>query len=286
MLDGKTKVYGVIGDPIEHTLSPFIHNKIMEKLKENKTYVPYHVERNQLGDAIKGAWSLKIDGLNVTVPHKETVRQHLIGMDDFASQVGAVNTLKYTKEGYYGYNTDVYGLGRSLEVNDIELKGSNVLLIGAGGAARAAAVLCASKGVKKLMIMNRTLSKAEELACMVKTYYEVDVEIYPLSVKPLAKRIDVAIQTTSIGMHPYEDQMVITEDLCAKIQVAVDIIYNPKETLFLKVAKKKGAKVVNGLEMLFYQGIKAFEIWAEEELPRDLQKNLLEELKEYLERRL
>lgn len=285
MLNGKTKIYGVLGDPIEHTLSPFLHNSVMKELGYNGAYLPFHVKRDDLGSAIKGAHALKIQGLNVTVPHKEKVMNSLVKMDDFAKQTGAVNTLKYTQEGYEGYNTDVYGLLTSLQNNGIQLKDKKILLIGAGGAAKAAAMMCASQGVQKIMIMNRTLKRAEELACAVKSYYDVSVEIYPISGMPLEKSIDICIQTTSLGMHPQEDKSPVTRELCKKIKIAVDIIYNPEETLFLKMSKEEGATTLNGLEMLFYQGIKAYEIWTRHTLTKEQQHNLLRELKDYLGRR-
>lgn len=284
-LNGQTKVLGVIGDPIEHTMSPYIHNRLIEELSHNHVYVPFHVKKDGLEKAIHGAHALGIQGLNVTIPHKEEVLDHLVEVDILAKQIGAVNTLKKTANGYKGYNTDAYGLLTSLEHNNISLKDKVVLLIGAGGAAKAAAILCASQGVKKLMIMNRTIKKAEDLAYVVKKYYDTQIEIYPLNSVVLDKKIHLCIQTTPIGMHGHSNEAPISEsELYQKIEVAVDIIYNPMETLFLKRAREHKALTLNGIEMLFYQGIKAYEIWFDMTIPLTIQNKLLLEIKNKLQR--
>lgn len=287
MIKGSTRVFSVIGDPIEHTLSPKLHNTIIKELNHDAVYIPLHVQRDKLNDAIMGAHALGIKGLNVTIPHKENVIDSLIDVDPIAKQIGAVNTLKYTSDGYVGYNTDADGLLQSLEKENISIRDQVIVILGAGGASRAVAILCASRGAKKIIIMNRTIRKAEELAFLVKQYYQVEIEIYPMSSPLLEKKVDLCIQTTSVGMYPHINDLLIKDDnFYKKIQTAVDLIYNPSETIFLKKCREHGAKTLNGLGMLVYQGIKSYEIWNEINITQSVKNKIYEELKNYLKRGL
>ncbi|MBR4720052.1 MAG: shikimate dehydrogenase, partial [Lachnospiraceae bacterium] len=153
-INGQTAVYGIIGNPIGHTLSPVIHNTISEKLGINSVYVPF-VANDDLKSIVRGLYSLGVKGINVTVPYKTDIISELTGVDSFACGIGAVNTLKYTENGYYGYNTDILGLERELEDVGISLEGRNVVLLGAGGAARAVAFMCVSKSPASVTIVNR-----------------------------------------------------------------------------------------------------------------------------------
>ncbi|WP_105618140.1 shikimate dehydrogenase [Vallitalea okinawensis] len=287
MIKGSTKVFSVIGDPIEHTLSPKLHNTLIKELNHDAVYVPLHVRKDNLNDAIRGAHALGIIGMNVTIPHKENVMDSIISVDPIAKQIGAVNTLKYTDKGYKGYNTDADGLLQSLEYEGVSIKDQVVVILGAGGASRAVAILCASRGAKKIIIMNRTIRKAEELAFLVKQYYQVDIEIYPINSPLLEKKVDLCIQTTSVGMYPHVNNLIVEDDeFYKKVQIAVDLIYNPSETMFLKKCKKNGARTLNGLGMLVYQGIKSYEIWNEVNITKSVKNKIYEELKNYLKRGL
>ena len=146
MIDGKTVVCGLIGDPVEHTLSPVIHNTLAQETGRNLVYVPFPVKAERVGDAVRGARALSIRGLNATVPHKSAVIPYLSGVEREAALIGAVNTLVPEEGGYRGYNTDLSGLGRALASDGVKLSGERVILLGAGGAARAAAFLCALRG--------------------------------------------------------------------------------------------------------------------------------------------
>ncbi|NLK97535.1 shikimate dehydrogenase [Defluviitalea saccharophila] len=269
IVNGSTKVYGLIGHPIKHTLSPIIHNTLASMVKKNMIYVPFDVPSQGLKEALIGAYQLNIQGLNVTVPYKEEVIPFLSKLEGYANQIGAVNTLKRSEEGYIGYNTDAEGLLQSLIQNEISINGQNIMIIGAGGAARATAMVTASQNPRQILIVNRTKERAEELAKAVSFHYNVPVQSGSLDSFDQDFLVDLCIQTTSVGLHPREDQSPITDEaFFSGVQAAVDLIYNPSETLFLKMAKNAGCKTVNGFGMLFYQAIRAFEIWNEITVPQ------------------
>lgn len=260
-ITGKSVVCGVIGNPIHHTLSPLIHETIASYLGHDLAYVPFLVEDN-LQEAIKGAHALHIKGLNVTMPHKQEVMESVIEMDEMAIKVGAVNTLVRMPLGYKGYNTDAMGLRYALRQNGLDYEGKNVAIIGSGGAAYAAVVSVADKA-KSIHVFNRTKANAEVLRMHFKEDYQSKIEVYGDTDKPKVD-IDYVIQTTGVGMGSLENQMpVCTQTLLEKAQIAVDLIYNPEETLFLKEAKARGCRVMNGFDMLFYQAAIAYELMHE-----------------------
>lgn len=282
-VNGCTKIYGIIGHPITHTLSPLIHNTLYEMLIQNNIYIPFDVSLSGLERALTGAYELNIQGINVTVPYKETVIPYLLDVEAYGKQIGAVNTLKKSKGGYIGYNTDGWGLLKSLSENDIQIKNKTVLIIGAGGAARSVAMMIAAQNPKKLFISNRTIKRGEDLANDVAYYYSIPLEICLLDSIDRIDKVDVCIQTTSVGMHPNKDQTPVhSDDFFYKIGSAVDLIYSPWETLFLKKARRAGCKTVNGFGMLFYQGIKAYEIWTEGNISKDRLDALFQMLKSNL----
>ena len=164
IIDGHTRTCGLIGNPVEHTMSPAIHNTLAERLGHNLVYIPFHVEEGRVSDAVKGAFALNILGVNVTVPYKSDVIPTLVDIDDLAEKIGAVNTLVRTETGYKGYNTDMPGLYRAMSSDGVRLEGEEVILLGAGGVARAVAFLCASKKVERVYILNRSQEKAKAVA--------------------------------------------------------------------------------------------------------------------------
>ncbi len=263
-IDGKTRTCGLIGNPVEHTLSPVIHNNLAEIFGENLVYVPFLVEKDGLKDAVKGAYELNLLGMNVTVPHKSAVIEHLIEIDALAEKIGAVNTLVRCEGGYKGYNTDMSGLFRAMQTEDIHIKDETVLLLGAGGAARAVAYMCASAGAKKIYICNRTPEKAKDIAQEIKLHME-DTDIVALAfseLETLTEKSFLAMQCTSVGLYPNVEEVVLEDgDIYDRIHTGVDLIYRPYETQFMKLVKAHGGKTMNGLKMLFYQGIIAYELW-------------------------
>lgn len=266
IVDGHTRVCGLIGNPVEHTSSPAIHNTLAGICGHNLVYVPMKVERGQVVTAIKGAYELDILGLNVTVPHKLEVMDALVAIDDLAAQIGAVNTLVRVPSGYKGYNTDILGLERALLSEGMDLNGRVVVLLGAGGAARAAAFLCARMNASKAYILNRSVDKAESLAADVNSFAGRDF----MHALALDKYMDipednlVVLQATSIGLSPNIDDAPIDDKaFYAKVDLGFDLIYRPAETKFMKLVNEMGGKSANGLKMLLYQAIIAYELWNE-----------------------
>lgn len=279
-INGKTNVYSVIGCPVSHSFSPLIHNTLAELLGDNIVYVPFEVKPDGLKKAIEGAWELGVKGLNITIPHKQEVIKYLCAIDIFAEQIEAVNTLKYTKEGYKGYNTDVYGLSECLKNRGVVLENKNVVLLGAGGAAKSAAIMSASQNVKKLYIINRTINNADNIALNIKRHYNINIDVLSYDEINKINDIDVCIQTTPVGMTPnIQETPIQNKDFFSKIKIAIDIIFNPWQTLFLREAELSGCKIINGFDMLFFQAVKSYEIWHNIQIPKDIQaktKNILE----------
>jgi shikimate dehydrogenase len=262
-ISGKTRVCAIIGDPVEHSLSPVMHNAAFKKLGLNLVYVAFTVTRNELKDAISGARSLGMQGLNVTMPHKNAVMSYLDETDSTAKAIGAVNTILNEQGKLIGYNTDGVGAMRALKENGISPDGKKMLLLGAGGAAKAIAFQAAQE-VEELVILNRTSEKAEKLAEVLRREFGKRVNSGALSSDVLKKELkttDILVNATSVGMHPDVNRSPVPSDLLRSGLCVMDIIYNPLETKLVTDAKAVGAKVVFGLEMLLYQGAVAFEIW-------------------------
>ena len=227
-------------------------------------YTTFKVEKGDVASAVRGAYSLNILGLNVTVPHKSEVIDSLVDIDPLAKAIGAVNTLVRVDGGFKGYNTDILGLARELEDEGIELADSKVIILGAGGAARAITFLCSSKNAQCVYLLNRTVDKAEVIAQAVNAHFNND-KVIPMNIADYADipgEDYVVIQTTSVGLHP-NDEAVVTDDeaFYKKAAVGVDIIYNPAKTKFMKLIKAQGKNAYNGLKMLLYQGVSAYELW-------------------------
>lgn len=281
MIDGYTKTLGLIGDPVEHTLSPLIHNTLSQKFGHNLIYVPFHVQKELIENAIKGAYSLNILGLNITYPYKTQVMNYLVDIDDIAKQIGSVNTLVRFKNGYKGYNTDMPGLYRALLSENIKVEGSDIIILGAGGAARSATFMCAFYKANKVYLLNRTLEKAEKIANEVNNFFRRNC-IFPLKISDHSKLPNkkfFVIQATSVGLFPDVDNVVIDDEtFYEKIHTALDLIYKPKETKFLRLVKQHGGKTLNGLKMLLYQGIIAYELWNEVSVSDEIANSVLDEL--------
>ena len=270
--DGNTLTCGLIGNPVHHTMSPLIHNSIAQMKGINLVYVPFEVPKGGVKNAVRGANALGIKGLNVTVPYKSDVIDHLVEIDPLAEGIGAVNTLVRCEGGFKGYNTDMTGLYHAMQDEGIVLSGETVVILGAGGVARPVAYLCASKGAKKVYVLNRTFEKAENVAKEVNEILdEEEDKVIPMpldSYKELISKEDsfFAIQCTSVGLFPDVNSAVIEDDEFYKhVNAALDVVYKPLETKFMKLAKAAGAKTFSGLKMLLYQGIDAFELWFEED---------------------
>lgn len=283
-INGKTRVCGLIGNPVEHTLSPMIHNTLAKRLGHNMVYVPFPVETGRVTEAIAGADALQLLGLNVTVPYKSEVIACLKDIDMLAKNIGAVNTLVKTDGGYKGYNTDMEGLYRAMQSENIRIEGERIILLGAGGAARAVAYLCAVKGADKVYLLNRTLSKAQAVAEEVNRTAEREV-ILPMPTEDYVKLPDgkyLAIQGTSVGLAPHAEDVVIADEaFYEKIHTGFDLIYSPWETKFMRLTKEHGGNAYNGLKMLLYQGIIAYELWNDVKVSEEDALAVYEKLKRY-----
>ena len=264
IINGKTRTCGLIGNPVEHTMSPAIHNTLAARCGHNLVYVPFLVEEGKVSEAVKGAYALNILGMNVTVPYKSEVIESLVEVDELAAQIGAVNTLVRTEGGYKGYNTDMSGLHRAMTSEGIRIEGEEIILLGAGGAARAVAYLCAKQNAKQVYLLNRTIEKAEKVAEEVNHAFhrEVIVPMLLSDYPKLPEKKFLAIQGTSVGLAPHEEDVVI-EDAAfyQKIHTGYDLIYKPLTTRFMRMVKEAGGEAYNGLKMLLYQGIDAYELW-------------------------
>ena len=284
-IKGTTKVCGLIGNPVAHSISPLIHNSLAEFENIDLAYVTFKVESGKVAEAVKGAYELGVFGLNVTVPHKNEVIDSLVDIDALAKDIGAVNTLVRVNGGYKGYNTDMFGLQRQLMDASIELASNDVIILGAGGAARAIVYLCAREGAKRIYILNRTLENAQQLANEVNTVLDCNVAIGMKieDYKELPNKQFITIQTTSVGLHPNDDCAPIENlDFYDKVSVGVDIIYNPTKTKFMKLVESKGKRAYNGMKMLLYQGVCAFELWNEIKVSEDVIEEVYELMKKEL----
>ena len=281
---GHTKTLGVIGNPVEHTLSPVIHNELAKVYKHNVVYLPYLVD-GDVGDAIRGAHALHFRGLNVTVPHKTEVLKYVAEVDEFAKKIGAVNTLVPTESGFKAYNTDIPGLYRGMLSDGVSMSDEEIIILGAGGAARSVAMLALEKWAKHVYILNRTVSKAEEIAREVNQYAgNTFAEAMALTDYPrLAGKKYLCIQATSVGLHPKVNDVVIADSaFYDMVHTGYDIIYNPSETKFMSLVKEHGGKAFNGLKMLLYQGIIAYELWNNISVSEDVAQQVLGKMREAL----
>ena len=264
-VNGKTKTFMLFGNPVEHSFSPVLQNTVAKTAGINSVYTAVKVD--DIGEAVKGAYALGIKGINVTVPYKQEVMKYLCGIDKTAQAIGAVNTLKYTDKGYYGYNTDMFGLRLSLKTRGIYLKNKTVVILGAGGAAKAAVALSLSEGAKTTYIINRTVEKAEAIKENALKYFEGEIICGDYDILDSIDREIIMIQTTSVGMGEgvWESPIKNTE-IFKKTRVLMDIVYNPLKTKIMDDAESYGLVPINGLDMLIYQGMASFEIWNDMEI--------------------
>ncbi len=268
-ISGKTVVYGVIGDPVEHTLSPAIQNAAFEALKLNCVFLAFKVAPDRIEDAILGMRGLNIRGLNVTMPHKNAVIPYLDEVDETAKVLGSVNTILNEEGKLRGFSTDGAGAHRALEENGTIVKGKKLLLLGAGGGAKALAYTLARE-LKEIVILNRTPGKTDNLADLINQKFHKKITVGSLSpstIKESLQDADILINATSVGMRPKEKYSLIEPEWLKPTLTVMDIVYNPLETKLAKDAKAAGAKVVSGVEMLIYQGAASFETWTGKPAP-------------------
>ncbi|KON32410.1 hypothetical protein AC478_00215 [miscellaneous Crenarchaeota group-1 archaeon SG8-32-3] len=268
-ISGKTRVCGVIGDPIGHTLSPTIHNAAFNHLGLDFVFLAFHVKAAELEKAMRGIRGLGIHGLNVTMPHKSAVIGCLDEVDFTVRFLGSANTILNRGGKLSGFSTDGVGALKALLENGVDLSGKKVLLLGAGGAAKAIAFVLVPE-VGELAILNRSVEKAEELAETLGHMFNRKVmggSLSPNTIKTNLRDSDVLLNATSVGMKPNLSQSLVAPEWLRSDLSVMDIVYNPVKTKLTKDAEAAGAKVVSGVEMLIYQGAESFEIWTGKSAP-------------------
>jgi shikimate dehydrogenase len=278
-LSGKTKVLGIIGDPIEHSLSPLMHNAAFAQMGADYCYLPFRVRKEELGKAIEGMRALNIRGLNVTIPHKVAVIPFLDKLDPLAEKIGAVNTIVNDDGKLTGYNTDANGFLQSLIEGGIEPASKNIVLLGAGGAARATAFILAKRNAN-LVILNRKLELdwAEDLAQSISRISEKEVKALKLDEENLGRvldKADILINATSVGMSPDSDKTPVPAKLLKSGMIIFDIVYNPIKTRLLTEAEAAGAKTISGIDMLIWQGAASVEKWTGLKEPIELMREVI-----------
>ena len=254
------KQFAVIGNPIEHSLSPDLHNYVYKLLSINALYKKkkvFHSELSQIMDDLKTG---ELNGVNVTIPHKENVIEYLDEINPRAKTIGAVNVIHKNGDKLFGNNTDWFGFTSALKKNGIKVSGKEVIVLGAGGTSKSIIFSLKQSGVKKIVLLNRTLQKAEELQDDFVFPYLLDDSVQ------MIKNDSIIINTTPIGMQ--NEQCPIDLGLLHENQTLIDVIYTPMETSFLKLGKKIGAKTLNGLDMFIYQGLTSMDLWFGEDISK------------------
>lgn len=265
--DGNTEVYGIMGWPVSHSLSPALHNRAFAELDLNKVYVPFPVE--DVEAALAGFRATGIRGVSVTIPHKQAVIPFLDTLDPVAAKIGAVNTLVIKNGTIHGHNTDWQGADQAL-AEVIDLTGTKVVLLGAGGSARAIGFGLLEAGAE-IIIASRTPARGQTLATDMNCKWVPLTEVNQLTA-------EVLVNATSVGMAPDIDTMAVPSSILSGYRVVMDIVYSPLETKLLREAAGAGCKVINGLAMLLYQGGAQFKLWTGQEPP-------LEAMRQELDRR-
>jgi shikimate dehydrogenase len=271
-ISGKTKICGLIGDPVEHTVSPAMHNAAFQKMGLDFVYLPFRVKSEQLLQAVAGLKALNVKGFNVTIPHKVAMISLLDSLDPLAAKIGAVNTVVNENGNLKGYNTDAEGFLRALKAHGFKPKRKKVVVLGAGGASRAISYVLSQEGAS-LTILNRKqeLNWAEDIARLIRKDFKKEVKVLELAhLTEALPGADLLVNATSVGMYPVADESPVPPNLLAKVQLVFDIVYNPIKTKLLKDAAAAGARTISGVDMLAWQGALAFEKWTGKKAPVDL----------------
>ena len=279
-LNDRTKVLCVIGHPIDHSMSPVMHNAALKELSLNYIYLAFDVPPGDLEKALLGFKKSDMKGINVTIPHKETIIQYLDQIEPLAEKIGAVNTIKNVNGILIGKNTDGLGAKKALIDAGCNVKGKKVLILGAGGAARAISFALA-EDIDEIFICNRTEKRAFKLAKELKDKMNIPAtgkDFGKATLKSLLNDADILINTTPIGMYPDVNKSPISKELLTDRLFVYDIIYNPLQTQLLKDASEIGCKILNGIDMFVNQGALAFEWWTDKKPNINLMKEKIIEI--------
>lgn len=272
MITGKTKIIGILGWPVDHSLSPTMHNEAFAALALDYCYIPLPVPPTHLQQAVEGIKSMGFIGVNVTIPHKVTIMPYLDELDSSAKLVGAVNTIVIKNGKCIGYNTDAQGFIQSLLAKNITIKDKTAVIMGAGGASRAVVAGLIQHGIANIMIGARNVTKGQEFIKKFPDYHHLQscdwqAEIFSNAIK----ECDLLINCTPVGMEVSHNASLPVNWQDVRPTVAVcDLIYNPPLTPFLIAAKQRGHVIINGAGMLIEQGALAFELWTGQQAPRHI----------------
>lgn len=282
MITGKTKLLGVIGAPIAHSLSPIMHNAAIAQLGLDYAYLPFLVQPEHLKTAIDGFAAIGLQGFNVTIPHKQAILPLLTEITPIAQTIGAVNTVWRTENGWSGTNTDVEGFLHPLKDLKRDWSQTIAVVLGNGGAARAVVAGCAQLGCAAIHVVGRDPQKLENfLSSWAGSPLARNLQVYNWENLPnLLPHTGLLVNTTPIGMSPQPERSPLSPqavDQLAPHIVAYDLIYNPRPTLFLQQARDRGAIAIDGLEMLVQQGAAALAIWLQQPVPVDVMRRSLQQ---------
>jgi shikimate dehydrogenase len=272
-VSGKTKVCALIGDPVDHTMSPPMHNAAYAELGLDYIYLPLLVKKEQLKQAVEGLRALNFRGFNVTMPHKVSIIPMLDKLDPLAEKIGAVNTVVNDNGVLSGYNTDGLGVLKALLEKGVEPEGKKVAVIGAGGASRAISYVLAQRGAQ-LTILNRKeeLDWAEKIAASINKDLGAAVKVMELGPKQLKIALsgaDILVHATSVGMSPDSGKSLVPADLFKSGLTVFDVIYSPLKTKLIREAEAAGCRTFGGVDMLVWQGVLCFEKWTGQTPPSE-----------------
>jgi len=292
MIDGKTRLVGLIGNPVEHSFSPLIHNAAFKTMGTNWCYVPLRIESKSLDKAIDGLIAAGFFGINITAPHKQTSLKFVDELNKEASSVGAVNTLVFkTPDGnpchVKGFNTDVHGFKQSLKFAHFNFETKQkAIVVGAGGAAKAVIAGLAEENINEIILLNRNIERGEKTCEQMKESLSLSdkISFEALNNPTLIKQVQDAsllINATTVGTYPNNTESIWPEnEALPKDLFVFDLVYNPAETTLLQQAKKSGARGINGLEMLVQQAAKSIEHWTNIKPPIDEMRNATKQIME------
>lgn len=262
--------YGLLGEKLSHSLSPEIHSELLKSINKDGAYKLFEVEKDRLEDFTKALKLLRVKGTNVTIPYKKDIMKYIDEISEEAEKIGAINTISLEDGKLYGYNTDYYGFGYMLKVNDIDIEGKSAVVLGNGGACRAVIHYLLDNKISTIKIVSRNPNKEEF------NLQNVDVISYE-ELKYISG--DILINSTPVGMYPNVNISPVSEDIIRKFNVLVDLIYNPMETMFLNIGNSLSKKTTAGLYMLIGQAAKAQEIWQDVSIDEEIIKEIYEKLK-------
>jgi shikimate dehydrogenase len=273
-VSGRTRICGIIGDPIAHTMSPAMHNAAFREMGLDYMFVAFKVKSEDLQPAVGGVKALDMRGLCVTIPHKVAVIPFLDEIDPLANHIGAVNTIVNQNGFLKGYNTDASGFLEALLARGVDPAGKKAVVLGAGGASRAICFILAERKTD-LVVLNRAsgLGRAATLASRISQLSKQKVKVLELNETNLRSEIrnaDILVNATSVGMNPSAGETPVPGELLKPGLVVYDIVYNPLQTRLLSEAEEAGAATIGGLEMLVWQGVSAFELWTGLKPPADV----------------